>query len=151
MKDRTEPLSLPAEPGYPYFTVTLDGKGLHHFTSLDPVTAMEFYADTAELGVDGIEVSKLRKSAQEWRVGGAAIGLCWSHADKALSAFRADFDSLLDFGAAVIRELQQAGYTVADQGALMAAVISGMGGVQTTPEEVQSRAGFTEAPEAGIS
>ena len=153
MQDRKTSLGLEDEPGYPYFAVTLEGRGIHHFEALDPVTAMDFYADMESLGIKTIEgdTSKLRASAREWRVGGASIGLCWSHNDKALAASRSYFDSLLDFGAAVIRELHQGGYTVAEQGALMAAVVSGMGGVKTSPEEVKTRAGFSEAPEGGIN
>lgn len=149
MRRRSEPMPAPEPAEYPWFTVEVEGRGLHHFRALSPIKVVRF---GKEIGAASGPISaddKLGLAEDNLRQFGAGIGLCWAHPELELESQRGDFGSLLDYGEAVSEELHEAGYTLAQQTAMALRVMASLPGVQTTRQEVQERAGFSEAQKDG--
>jgi len=140
----------------PLFAVDVDGKGEHVFSSMDPVTAAEFFAEMADSGVTALSADDgagavYAMTAKQWRVGGAAIGACWHHRTIDLESSAADHGSFMALGGAVIKELHAEGYSTEQQSQLLSGVVKQMGGVRVTREEVEDRVGFSAAPADAVS
>lgn len=79
---------------------------------------------------------------------GAAIGICWRHRELEMETKRRDFergvDGLMEFGAEVMGELYEAGYSQEQVTTLGNEVITKlMIAIPSSPQEVQERVDFT--------
>lgn len=103
---------------------------------------------------DGQDIDTASAMLTEEAVG-AAIGVCWRHSTEELEAQRShysrDAEGLLDYGAAVLEELYEEGYSQDD----LTPIISTLGtklisSTLPSPQEVGDRVGFT-APGAALA
>lgn len=79
---------------------------------------------------------------------GAAVGICWRHRELEMETRRRDFergvDGLMEFGAEVMGELYEAGYSQEQVTTLGNEVITKlMIAIPTSPQEVQELVDFT--------
>jgi hypothetical protein len=153
---RRKKRKLPDPVSPPLFAVDVEDRGEHIFCSMDPVTAAEFFAEMADSGVTALTADDgagavYAMTARQWRVGGAAIGVCWHHQTIDLESSPADHGSFMSLGGAVIKELHAEGYSIEQQSQLLSGVVKQMGGVRVTAKEVESRVDFSAAPAGAVS
>jgi len=162
MRRRDAPLVIPARPNW--LSVDLGDRGVHAFRVPRAVVRLELsaalrggsVAAVRLTGVDGIregieagmvemdaETTSVVRAAGE--VIGACIGECWRHEALALEAIRqhypGDTAGLRAYGDAVMDELDDAGYTAAEQTLITEAIVPRiLEGLAPPPAEVAARA-----------
>lgn len=100
-------------------------------------------------------LARLDDAAIGWYIGGAAIGLSWWHRDLDLDVpargptTRAA--ELLDYGAAILDELHEAGYTMLDIAALYSTTLARAVAPLVPQAQVEERMGFSEGCEEQAS
>jgi len=112
------------------------------------ITSGLWNVSSSEAGtIDGVKAELVEEAV------GAAIGTCWRHRSLELDTKRRDFDrgedGLLEYGAEVLGELYEAGYSQEDVATLLNDVVTRlMIAIPSSPEEVQEIVDFT-APRTG--
>jgi len=150
------PRTIPKSPIY--FSIDVPGKGEHWFRLPRPSMVYRLISPMVEAGIwdmgNGQDIDTASAMLTEEAVG-AAIGVCWRHSAQELEAQRShysrDAEGLLDYGAAVLEELYEEGYSQDD----LTPIISALGtklisSTLPSPQEVGDRVGFT-APGAALA
>ena len=145
---RTIPDNAPA-----YFSVTIEERGEHTFRIPRPSVVGRLLMPLIESGmwrVSKDDVGSIDEVSAELieEAVGAAIGTCWRHTSLELETRRRDFergtDGLLEYGAEVLGELYEAGYTQDNVAALLNEVLTRLMVALPTPtEEVQAAVDFS--------
>lgn len=113
-------MPLPAATGPRYWSVDVDGKGPHAFRFPLYDVAARLRAAFASVGETEAEPGSPKWCMERVRPICAQIGACWWHPTQALDAtlpgapHKWTDAQILDYGAAVADELQEAGYTLID-------------------------------------
>ncbi len=149
MRRRTHPRQIP--PGSNYFVVEVPDQGAVDFRLPFPVRLAKLTTLLRDAGLGDTEgaddLSKLDTALDVWMVGGAAIGLCWSHRDLDLDTDRRAFGrDLLSYGEAVLEELYDAGWSMASLSALYPALFKRISASLISASEVAERVGFSAPP-----
>lgn len=146
---RLRPSPLPTPPDKPvWFALDLPGRGVHDLRLPWPVYTAAVFRLLQEAGITELmdpAVAARRPGAQAavWRACGVAIGTAWQHREQALDADVDAFgDDLAAYGAAVMDELHEEGYSGTEIAALHGAVIRRMSESLHSSEEVAKRAAF---------
>ena len=145
---RTIPDNAPA-----YFSVTIEERGEHTFRIPRPSVVGRLLTPLIGSGlwtVNKDDVGSIDEVSAELveEAVGAAIGTCWRHTSLELETRRRDFergtDGLLEYGAEVLGELYEAGYTQDNVAALLNEVLSRLMVALPAPaKEVQDAVDFT--------
>ena len=145
---RTIPDSSPA-----YFVAWVPGHGKHNYRIPRPSIVARLLKPLIGSGLwrinrDDIgDIDEVKAELVEEAVG-AAIGICWRHRELEMETKRRDFergvDGLMEFGAEVMGELYEAGYSQEQVTTLGNEVITKlMIAIPSSPQEVQERVDFT--------
>ena len=143
------------------YYVVETGRGAHDFRVPFPLWGTRLLALMSQhnlLGLTKVEeaVAHLDDAAVGWYIGGAAIGLSWWHRDLDLSTPppgpTSSTAALLDYGAAVLDELYEAGYEYpADIGALYSTTLARAVTPLVQQTQVEERVAFSEGREEQVN
>lgn len=142
MKKRTEPRKLPDKPHY--WTYTDEVAGEHWFRIPFQLTVVKLMREAVK-GVDG--VSDEDKAERSMNYSCAMIGRCWFHRDLDLETPLSD--DLQAYGAAVLEELHEYGYSPHAIYRMAPALLARMKVLVISDEEVQARADFSAEAASG--
>ena len=150
MHRRLIPRPSPPENGL-YFSIDVRGRGATQWR-LPFAIHLARITDLVGRSQAG-DGEVLDKATDVWMTGGAAIGLCWADQHNDLEADRRSFGrDLLGYGEAVLEELHEAGWTMAQIGDLYPALLSRIAStVVSAGREVGERADFFEAQQGKAS
>lgn len=147
MKQANPARTIPDRPIY--FSVEVPDRGVHHFRVPRPSVVGRLLRPMIESGIwtDSDEIDPLAAELTEEAVG-AALGTCWAHASLDLETRRRDYprgpDGLLDYGAEVLSELHEAGYTTEQLEPMISEVGSKLIVANLPrPQEVDEQVNFT--------
>jgi len=160
MKKRTEPRNIPQDAPL-YWEIEIPGKGTFTFRTPFPLHSARILQEMLDKGLmdyqkDGkakeinLEGVKFDEAIDLWRLNGAAVGYCWMDRDHDLEANPKRFDSIYDFGEAVLEELYEVGWEMADFRVLFPQVMKRVTASFLGVKEVKDRADFS-APTSGDS
>jgi hypothetical protein len=142
MRDRQTPRPVPSDGLH--FAVDVPDRGLTHWRLPFPIYSARLLAGWSQVDDTAVGDAKMAEVEKVWRLGGAAVGLCWADPDRELEAVWGD--DLHAYGDAVLSELQADGWTVSQLAELYPALFRRLSAsVTVSAKEVSDRVGFSAA------
>ena len=126
-------------------------KGPHHWRLPFPTRSGMLVQAMADGGILAAllvspESASVEQANEVWEWAGAAIGMCWHHASVDLDTRQVPGQPSREFGAAVLQELWDAGYTVADLSATLPILFRAIMASLVDRKEVEAVRDFSLAP-----
>ena len=151
MRARNTPLPAPDPEDRLYFSVDVDGHGTCWFRVPFPLHVARLLKELSDGDLESfapgnagkMDLARMDEAIPLWMLCGAAVGLAWhglSHElESDLKKHSKDYSA---YGDAVLEEMHDAGYTMADFNALFPAVLRRLT-LSLAPKEVADRADFS--------
>jgi len=160
MKKRTTPREIPQDSNL-YWQVEVPDKGTLTFRTPFPLHSARILQEMLDKGLmdfqkGGKEVevkldgTKFDEAIDLWRLNGASVGYCWMDTDFDLESDPKSFDTIYEFGEAVLEELYEAGWEMTDFRVLFPKVMKRVTASFLGVKEVSERADFSD-PTSGDS
>lgn len=150
MKTLRTPKVTPDKPNY--WSTDVPDKGEHVFRLPFPTKGWlilsEIHKTQAKSLGNMTEVGDiLDTTSKVWNVLGAAIGICWRHPSLTLETKRGDYNTLSEYGEAILEELYDEEYTLEDVQGMGHQIVERLSEVvMPTKAEVVEAEDFSEEP-----
>lgn len=151
MRQRTAPLPVPDAEDRLYFAVELEKHGTCWFRIPFPLHVARLLQELADGDLESfapgkvgkMDLSRMDEAIPLWMLCGAAVGLAWHGLSHELVAdLKAHGKDYSEYGEAVLEEMHEVGYTMADFNTLFPAVLQRLT-LSLAPKEVADRADFS--------